>query len=70
MQDDFSRRVFLKTCSMSVALLALAEEVPGAAPAAAPSWVDRPCAGRSSPWSRMTPESSTPVLARLLPADA
>jgi hypothetical protein len=52
MQDDLSRRVFLKTCSMAGAVLALAEDVRGAAPAPpapAPSWVDRPMR-----WAQLT----------------
>src|SRR5262249_7291683 len=51
MQDDLSRRVFLKTCSMSGALVALADGAAGAAapPSATPGWVDRPMR-----WAQLT----------------
>jgi hypothetical protein len=49
MKDDFSRRVFLKTCSLSGAVLALADEVAGAAPPAPPGWVYR-----AMRWAQLT----------------
>ncbi len=54
MQDDFSRRVFLKSSCMAGAAVACLEEARGAAratiaPAPAPSWVDRPMR-----WAQLT----------------
>jgi Hypothetical glycosyl hydrolase 6/Beta-galactosidase trimerisation domain len=52
MEHDLSRRTFLKTCGVTGALVALAEELPAANPpplAAAPSWVDRPMR-----WAQLT----------------
>ena len=45
MPNELSRRVFLRSCSVTGALAALAEEAPGAGLALstpAPKWVDRP----------------------------
>ena len=52
MQDDFSRRSFLRTCSVAGAMVAAGEMGPGlaAAPLAdPPSWVDRPLR-----WAQLT----------------
>jgi hypothetical protein len=52
MQDDLSRRSFLRTCSVAGAVVAAGETGPGIAaapPAGSPSWVDRPLR-----WAQLT----------------